>query len=223
MNEEFGSVEVVATHASSSTCRVCKIMSRSLTVETLKDKLYPLMGTAPANMEIMLHKTGEKAIDMSATLGSLAGEDSRLEITVVDTDPTSTMNQLARAETHIAEEAKFVLDEDKYNQRTDTFRHMKRTGAISTAPQQEETLPTNIKIGNRCQVIGTNTRGTVKYIGKVSFAHGYWIGVELDEPLGKSDGKGYFACKPLCGAFYKAGKLEVGDFPELELDLDDEL
>lgn len=42
-------------------------------------------------------------------------------------------------------------------------------------------------IGDRVIVSGTK-HGTVRFIGLTQFSDGTWIGVELDQPLGKNNG-----------------------------------
>lgn len=78
----------------------------------------------------------------------------------------------------------------------------------------------------RCRITDLNRRGEVKYVGKIEgLGDGFFVGVKLDEPFLNSDGivKGvkYFECPKKYGMFVRPNKLEVGDFPEL--DLDDEI
>ncbi|EEP78350.1 conserved hypothetical protein [Uncinocarpus reesii 1704] len=84
-------------------------------------------------------------------------------------------------------------------------------------------------------------RGTVRFIGPVptipsgnpkaaedpEIPAPLWVGIELDEPMGKNDGsvggRKYFTCPDKCGVFVKPEKVEVGDFPPLGLDLDEDM
>lgn len=43
-----------------------------------------------------------------------------------------------------------------------------------------------LTVGQRVEAAGK--KGTIRFIGKTQFATGEWIGVELDEALGKNDG-----------------------------------
>ena len=49
----------------------------------------------------------------------------------------------------------------------------------------------HILVGSRCQVAPGARRGVVKFLGDVpGMPEGVWVGVRLDEPLGKNDGAG---------------------------------
>eukprot|EP01061_Rhynchopus_euleeides_P026372 TRINITY_DN43123_c0_g1_i1.p1 TRINITY_DN43123_c0_g1~~TRINITY_DN43123_c0_g1_i1.p1 ORF type:complete len:749 (+),score=210.85 TRINITY_DN43123_c0_g1_i1:42-2288(+) len=73
----------------------------------------------------------------------------------------------------------------------------------------------NANIGNRVSVSlrGQVTTGVVKYKGLTGFAPGVWVGVALDEPLGRHNGtvhdNVYFRCAENCGAFVRDDALAV--------------
>jgi CAP-Gly domain-containing linker protein 1 len=46
---------------------------------------------------------------------------------------------------------------------------------------------TRLHVGSRVTVSGSKN-GTVRYMGPTEFAHGTWVGIELDDALGKNDG-----------------------------------
>lgn len=89
--------------------------------------------------------------------------------------------------------------------------------------ENETKLSSSINIGDRVEVrIPGNPvrRGEVKFVGKVHFKEGAWVGIGYDEPMGKNDGsvgdKRYFQCKPKYGSFVRPSNVTVGDFPEID-------
>jgi tubulin-folding cofactor B len=87
-----------------------------------------------------------------------------------------------------------------------------------------------IAVGKRCRVGNDDSRrGVVQYVGDVKEipgALGPWIGVQLDEPVGKNDGSingtRYWGEPggPKHGVFVRPERVEVGDWPVVD-DLDD--
>lgn len=46
------------------------------------------------------------------------------------------------------------------------------------------------KVGNRCQLKKEGHRGVIKYVGLIpEIGEGFWVGIQLDEPFGKNDGR----------------------------------
>lgn len=67
-------------------------------------------------------------------------------------------------------------------------------------------------------------RGRVAFVGDVAEVPGFgpWVGVELDDPVGKNDGsitgKRYFQCNASCGVFVRPEKVEIGDYAPVGID-----
>ncbi|CDU23767.1 related to Tubulin-specific chaperone B [Sporisorium scitamineum] len=164
-----------------------------------------------------------------------------MAIKVLDTRP----KELIQTYTDESLVEKFVMDDDTYAARRDTvlafkqrnklgrFDPSKDANSSTTSEGPTEQLPENLVTGARCQVdlsgSGANQRkGTVRFVGPTKFATGTWVGVEYDEPVGKNDGsvagERYFTCRSDFGGFVRPDKVQVGDFPvdDFDLDLDED-
>jgi tubulin-folding cofactor B len=136
-----------------------------------------------------------------------------------------------------------VLPVEEYEQKTDSvlaWKKAKKLGRFDpNAPSLEEAKiaafqaeinSRGIAVGKRCRVGADDTRrGVVEYVGEVKEipgALGAWIGVRLDEPVGKNDGsidgKRYWGEEGGLknGVFVRPERVEVGDWPVLD-DLED--
>ncbi|XP_020595535.1 tubulin-folding cofactor B [Phalaenopsis equestris] len=199
-----------------------------MSVEDLKEKLWKKCGTSVDSMLLVLYDdAGSKICNISDSARPL-GFYSPLNgyhIKVIDLDPSSVSSGGWLEDTSLVE--KYTISEEAYNKRDSNFRKFKEKMLSQNATADENKLPENyledlcknIKAGDRCEVESGEKRGVVKYVGKVeNGAPGFWVGIQLDEPLGKHDGmvkgKRYFECPPRHGIFLRPDKVKVGDYPE---------
>ncbi|KAJ7102985.1 tubulin-folding cofactor B [Mycena crocata] len=210
-----------------------------ITVEQLKNKLELITGIPVANQAISIQTSVEDPTliaaltDDARPLGYYGLRDWHV-LKVDDTNPsTSLTGQL----TDVTQVDKFELSDTAYAERPDTVLAYKQRNKVGRfAPKDETSKPVaevKIDVGSRCEVEssepGLSKRGTVRFVGPTSFGNGegIWVGVEYDEPMGKNDGsvKGerYFSCRQNYGAFVRAEKVKVGDYPVEEIDLDEEM
>jgi len=74
---------------------------------------------------------------------------------------------------------------------------------------------TDLKLGTFVEIVGKGLKGSVSYFGSTSFAQGKWVGVTLEEALGKNDGevqgKRYFQCDANHGVFVRPQQVQVID------------
>ncbi|KAL2016346.1 hypothetical protein VTK56DRAFT_3832 [Thermocarpiscus australiensis] len=215
----------------------------SWSISQLKTKLEPVTGIPPSCQQIFLKTSPSEKVPIEA-----ADEDAvRLqqfplvpyaELQIVDTRPASARPDFSNA----GGVEKFVLPEEEYEKKTDSVLAWKKAQKLGrfdpNAPSHEqakiaaiaqEIEARGITVGKRCRIGQDDTRrGEIKYVGDVKEIPGVgaWVGVQLDEPVGKNDGSvggtRYWGEESELkrGVFVRPERVEVGDFPPLD-DLED--
>jgi len=213
---------------------------RGITIANLKGKLELVTGAFAATMKLSVHKEDKLICHLDnddALLGSYQVDDG---MTLHAEDKNLKRNEYE--DTSRVE--KFEITEDEYAKRTDSVRAFKERNKIGRFNEEEvkkkeeaarlkeeaeDEKAKTISVNDRCEVTVPGQaarRGVIKFVGKVDFKPGSWIGVHYDEPHGKNDGsvggKRYFECPPKYGGFVRPSNVEVGDFPEEGFDFDDD-
>ncbi|KAI1175738.1 CAP Gly-rich domain-containing protein [Nemania sp. FL0916] len=231
---------LVTSENSSSERRI----TPSWSISQLKSKLEPVTGIPPSCQRLRLKISANETIAIEA-----GNEDIELlsnfslapyaELQVIDTRPAGA--RLNFNDTSGVE--KYVMPVDEYERKTDSVLAWKKAEQLGrfnpNAPTLEkakidvnehEINSRGIAVGRRCRVGGDdNRRGEIKFVGEVKEIPGTlgaWIGIHLDEPVGKNDGsiggtRYWGAESPLKhGVFVRPERVEVGDWPALD-DLED--
>ncbi|KAK9503232.1 hypothetical protein O3M35_011848 [Rhynocoris fuscipes] len=233
-------VNVIVSTSCESTC-IERRFSKAITVNELKGKLELMTGASQQTMKLSVFDKDDKQVCCLDADDKLLGSypvDDGMRIHVED-------NFMLRKQLDDAFNVqKFELSQEEYAQRADSLKaylkqnklgkysedEMERREALRKREEEleAEKLKT-CEVGLRCEVRVPGQpvrRATVKFVGKVNFKPGNWIGVQYDEPLGKNDGSvdgvRYFECPPKYGGFVKPSHIEVGDFPEEEFNLEDD-
>lgn len=230
-------VKVTLTHSVSKSVIPEKRYSLQQTVGSVKESLYSYYGTPhhQLRLELFDERGAKLESDMvdEKMLGyyqvrdeyRLHGVDLQPSVQILNYDDVSQVE-------------KFDITEDQWLQREDNARAFKMRMLQEQAKNQGETggtsstssslddnayqeIAENIKVGDRCQCQPGDRLGVVRYVGRVAVLKiGFWVGVEFDEPVGKSDGtvKGQkiFECRPQYGGFLRPDQVTVGDYPPEE-------
>lgn len=216
----------------------------SWTIGQLKAKLEPVTGIPPLSQKLTLRFGSQKPVPLEA----VDEENTQLsrfplapyaEIHVTDTRPPGMRSNF----TDVSQVAKYELPTEQYEKLDDSVLAWKKNNKLGrfdpNAPSLEqaklqayetEIKNRGIEVGKRCRVGGEDAkRGQVMYVGEVEEipgGAGKWIGIKLDEPVGRNDGslKGrrYWGKEgdAKYGVFVRPERVEVGDWPALD-DLDD--
>ncbi|KAI8925712.1 CAP Gly-rich domain-containing protein [Entophlyctis helioformis] len=217
---------VTSAHTSSE-----RRLEKSMTIATVKERLEPITGVPASTMKLQLLAKDDQLVS------SLDDETKMLAMQVVNSSPFKVNDYFDTTKVE-----KLEMTEDDYDKRQDSVRAFKRRhkmGRFSDSASQEvaerenefEAEAAGIAVGSRCLVAAADgeleKRGTVRFVGKVDFKPGFWVGVEYDEPVGKHNGtvqgKKYFDAKAGSGAFLRPNKLQVGDYPEIDPFAEDDM
>ena len=169
-------------------------------------------------------------LDNESLLGQYHPQDY-YTIHIIDLDPSTVTFD------NLDDVPKYEISEESYNALDINFRKFKEE-MIKAKPdvmknakpeiddESYADLAREIQIGNRCRVNPGDKRGVVRFVGKMpTFLPGWFVGIELDEPLGKNDGSHngtrYFQCDLNRGLFIRPSAVEIGNFRPYEEDPDE--
>jgi tubulin-specific chaperone B len=181
---------------------------------------------------------------------------SLLRPQVTDTRPPSARQNF----TDTSSVEKYEMPETQYEQLSDSVLAWKKKQKLGRfdpkaksaaviaeerrTKDEEEIKKKGIEVGMRCRVgRDDGRRGIVRFVGEIVGLGGEretgcrWVGVELDEPVGRNDGsaevevgggplenKRVFECKDKFGVFVRPEKVEVGEWPPLDdLEMDEDM
>ena len=207
-------------------------------LSSVKEQIYKMTGTMPQHQVLQLKVSDDKIIDLGDSSSSLLDYNVKdgMELLVDDTNPLSIAREAGLSD--LSQIEKYVMSDEAYDKLDGTVRQYLREKfkndpeyrkyVLDARRQRQKEVEMEaeamkqISVGMRCKLSG-NRRGEVAFVGPVpSLGKGQFIGVLLDEPLGDSDGTHggtkYFDAQAKYGTFVRPLSIEVGDFPELDLE-----
>ncbi|MCJ1479677.1 hypothetical protein MMC13_008363 [Lambiella insularis] len=220
-------------------------VSPSWTLTQLRAKLEFITGVPPSCQKLTLKLPGQdevvlEAPDEDTTRVGAWSLQAYAEIQVNDLRPASALTNFTDTSTV----TKYTMPVSTYETLPSSVLAWKRAKKLGRfdpfLPEHEaqkvhrlwaEIASRDVAVARRCRLGGPDARrGTVAYVGLVDEipGGGPWVGVALDEPVGKNDGsvggKRYFDCKEKFGVFVRPERLETGDWgPLMDEEDDDEL
>ena len=249
-----GMVEVCVTHENLQQKMLALRFDLHMSIGDLKVRLHLHHGTPASSQRLVLRDGGVDlcCMDDDRRMLGFYSVQTGQTIHVFDTDPHSMSRGGGLENVDLVK--KYRMTDDDYDKRKGTLREwikdqkakdpnwkppkpnmMTQLGGqrMNQTTSTENDVPSledaeGINVGDRCEVAPGGRRGTIAYVGELDGAKGIWIGISLDEPLGKHNGslkgKTYFqGCPDLHGTFARPKNVTVGHFPDLMDDDDDEL
>ena len=234
-------VAIIVTHSNLPSMFLDLRFDLHTTIEGVKERFRKHFGT-PVDYQRLQLKIDDMIVcemkDNSKMLGYYSVESGNI-VHVIDEDPYSLSRGGGLTDVSLVQ--KYKMDEQVYDSRKGTVRSfikekkakealekkLRKEAGIEeevVAPPGLETVAhvtENGGIGARCEVMPGSRRGVIRWIGECEHLKpGYWVGVQFDEPVGKSDGSvkntvldiqvTLFECSPGFGGFVRGKNICVG-------------
>lgn len=215
----------------------------------LKTKLFPITGIPPTSQRLWLQTTLTSTATPSGTPIASESEDTTTLLSyqlsrghliyVEDLRPVSARPNLTDTSGADAEREKYSMPAEEYEKLHGTVRSWKKAQGLGRfaedADRKREELvgaheatarERGLEVGRRVRVGGEDARrGEIGYLGEVEEipgAGGWWVGVRLDEPVGRNEGevggRKYFDAGKggKRGVFVRPERVEAGEWPVLD-------
>uniref|UniRef100_A0AC34PU80 CAP-Gly domain-containing protein n=1 Tax=Panagrolaimus sp. JU765 TaxID=591449 RepID=A0AC34PU80_9BILA len=191
-----------------------KHFPETLTLVEFKQKLELITGILSSQMKLALHDADNKFVKELKIDEFTLKQLGVVNDSIINVSDISGVPQTFGAQEDVP---RFVISEEKYNQREDSAKKWKES-ILSSGYKPKELIGPHIAVGNRVVVKfpgQPDKRGKIEFVGETQFKPGStWVGVCYDEPVGKNDGSmeghRYFTCQPNHGAFVRPANA----FPE---------
>jgi len=187
----------------------------SMTLASLKDKLYPRTGTESKDQSLKLTHPEVKALDNDESTLEALGLTDGCRIDLTDTNDDSMSNNLDVGASKV----------EKYEAKSGdsgfaAFRK-KRSKPPPATDDFDKELAELLAVGMRIRSKKTKKEGTIRFIGAIApLPKGFWCGVELDDASGRNDGevKGVrlFTCEANKGAVMRPSAVEIVEIVQQE-------
>jgi tubulin-folding cofactor B len=198
-----------------------------MSILSLKERLSPIVGIQTSSIQVY-HNNQLLQDDLPLNHYRIQNYD---ELIVNSNTISINFDDVTKVE-------KFELLQEEYEKLNDSvlaFKMKNKIGRFSDKSIEKANTPKyptcELVVDQRCCLVKSgdgDTRGRIAYVGFLEGKEGYFVGVELDEPLGKNKGdymgKQLFDCQPSRGLFLRPDQVLVGDYPELDLfdDMDED-
>ncbi len=161
-----------------------------ITIEKMKMNLMMKTGTEPQNMELSVVYDNESKEEVLLADDSKTLDDydivSGMNFIIVDTSEASISNNLNMNDVNTVKKVEAKTGDSGFAAFRKKQTKKKRPPATDDTEKEEAS---KFQIGDRIKTKSGNL-ATVRFIGPIEpLPKGYFLGVELDEPVGKNDGE----------------------------------